>query len=307
MKRRGLRKRSHGGNKIPTRNRKRGLRNPAPTAGASELYPNPGACECKRFGESRRGSVNYRGLTKQLKGQAIRSESRLCWLEWTVLGFGLLALIAGISRLVAYSVPAARHGSVEQRYVWSLLGGVLAEWLLVIAAWVLLNSRGLSFKDFGTWRLGNWKAWTFALVFAELSIASNLRFFRMMGVPISNAFAPRGLHLVAALLTGITAGFCEEFLFRGFLMTEFAGAGYGRSAQVILPGISFGFSHLGYSVHGFLPAVGIMVPTAILGMMWGVAYLLGRRSLVPCTVAHFLNDYPALPWIGFFMFKGSLG
>src|ERR1700746_782852 len=36
----GLRKRSHGGNENPTRNRKSGLGNPPPTAGASELYPN---------------------------------------------------------------------------------------------------------------------------------------------------------------------------------------------------------------------------------------------------------------------------
>src|SRR6266481_6468138 len=35
-----LRKRSHGGNEIPTRNRKSGLGNPPPTAGASEFYPN---------------------------------------------------------------------------------------------------------------------------------------------------------------------------------------------------------------------------------------------------------------------------
>ena len=50
-----------------------------------------------------------------------------------------------------------------------------------------------------------------------------------------------------------------------------------------------------------------MVPTAFLGMMWGVAYLLGRRALLPCMVAHFLNDATALAWVGFFMFKGSLG
>src|SRR5260370_21090534 len=45
----GLRKRSHGGNENPTRNRKSGLGNPSPTAGASELYPNQSPdCECNR-------------------------------------------------------------------------------------------------------------------------------------------------------------------------------------------------------------------------------------------------------------------
>jgi len=37
----GLRNRGHGGNVNPTRNRKSGLGNPPPTAGAPELYPDP--------------------------------------------------------------------------------------------------------------------------------------------------------------------------------------------------------------------------------------------------------------------------
>ena len=96
--------------------------------------------------------------------------------------------------------------------------------------------------------------------------------------------------MLAALMMGTTAGFCEEVLFRAFLMTEFADAGYGKVAQVLIPGVAFGLSHAGYLNQGFLPWLGIAVPTAFLGMMWGVAYLLGRRSLVPAIVAHFLND-----------------
>jgi hypothetical protein len=40
---------------------------------------------------------------------------------------------------------------------------------------------------------------------------------------------------------------------------------------------------------------------SVLEMMWGAAYLLGRHSLLPTIVAHFLNDATALPWIVFFM------
>ncbi len=152
----------------------------------------------------------------------MRSGSLRCWLEWAILGFGLPALIASVSKVVSL-IPSAQRGSVELRYVWSLAGGVLAEWLMVLAIWLLLKHRGQSLKDFGTRGFGTWKAWVLALSLAGLSIASNLRFFPMMGIPISYAFAPRGFHLLAALLTGITAGLCEEFLFRGFLMTEFAG------------------------------------------------------------------------------------
>jgi membrane protease YdiL (CAAX protease family) len=230
-----------------------------------------------------------------------------CWVEWILLGFGLPGLIVGASRLVTSVIPAAQEGSLEQRYLLSLVGPVIAEWLFVVAAWLLLKHRHESFRELGILRSGNWAGWSFALLFAALAIAGNLRFFPRMGIPIWYAFAPHGFHLVASLATGITAGFCEELLFRGLLMTHFAQAGYGRIAQVVIPGLSFGFSHLGYTVHGFWAGVGIMVPTAFLGMMWGVAYLLGRRSLLPCMVAHFLNDATALAWVGFFMFKGSLG
>ncbi len=231
---------------------------------------------------------------------------RRCWAEWLVLGFGMPAGIAGVSKLLSLA-PATQHGSVEARYVWSILAGVITEWLFVAAIWLLLKSRGRALADYGMSGIGNWKGWAFALLFAALAITSNLRFLPRMGIPIAYAFAPRGLHLLAAILMGTTAGFCEEFLFRGFLMNEFAEAGYRRTAQVLLPGISFGLSHLAYATHGFLAAFGIILPTAILGMMWGIAYLLAGRKLLPCFVAHFLNDFTALPWIGFLMFKGSLG
>ena len=102
-------------------------------------------------------------------------------------------------------------------------------------------------------------------------------------------------------MMGITAGFCEEVLFRAFLMTEFAIGGYRKFMQVLIPGVAFGLSHAGYLNQGFLPWLGIMLPTAIVGMIWGVAYLVGRRSLIPTVVAHFLNDATALQWVTFFM------
>jgi hypothetical protein len=217
------------------------------------------------------------------------------------------AAIWCVTKLIQLSIPAALHGSPEQRYLLWIAGGAIVEWSFVIGVWLTVRGRGLSFRDFGVWRLGTWSAWTLALAVAALSIGSNLRFLPRMQVPISAAFFPHGLHLVAALITGTTAGFCEEVLFRAFLMSEFARAGYGRVAQVIMPGLAFGVSHAGYLNQGFLPWLGIALPTAFLGMMWGVAYLLGRRSLIPDIVAHFLNDATALQWIGFFMVTGSIG
>jgi membrane protease YdiL (CAAX protease family) len=235
------------------------------------------------------------------KGVAPSSSRLQCWGESLILGLGIPSAIWLVSKLISVSIPAAVHGSPEQRFFFWFSAGVVVEWLFVIGLWFVLRRRGLSFADLGVWRLGTWPAWVVALLLAVLSIGSNLRLLPRMHVPISSAFLPHGFHLFAALTLGITAGFCEEVLFRAYLMTQFAKAGYGKSMQTLMPGLAFGLAHAGYLNQGFLVWLGIVVPTAFLGMMWGLAYLLGRRSLIPVIVAHFLNDATALPWIAFFM------
>jgi membrane protease YdiL (CAAX protease family) len=229
-----------------------------------------------------------------------RSSSRVqCWLESLVLAVGSPLAIWVVSRLVPLSM--ASHASPELRFLLWISQGAVVLWSFVIVLWFVLRRRGASFHDLGVWRLGTWPAWLVAILFAALSTSSNLRFFPRMHIPISYAFLPPGLHLPAALMIGITGGFCEEVLFRAFLMTEFAEAGYGKFVQVVIPGLAFGLSHAGYLNQGFLPWLGLMLPTAAIGIVWGIAYLLGRRSLVPAIVAHFLNSATALPWILFFM------
>lgn len=230
-----------------------------------------------------------------------------CWLAWLILGFGLPAVIAGVSWLATRFLLPVVPASIEMRFLASLSGPVVSEWIFVAVLWLFLRRRNRTFKELGVWRRGAAAAWAIALGGAGLSVASNLRYLPAMHIPIVNAFLPHGVHLVAAVLLGVTAGFCEEVMFRAFLMTEFARAGYGRVGQVILPGLAFGFSHLGYSIHGLLAVIGIMAPTALLGMLWGWAYLTGRRALVPCIAGHLLNDATALPWILYFLFGGNLG
>lgn len=227
-----------------------------------------------------------------------------CWIEALILGLGVPAGFWLVSKIVTSSIPAAVSGSPEQRFLLWILGGTIAEWTFIVVLWLVLRNRGSSFRDLGVWRVGTLAAWVVALFFAAVSISSNLRFLPRMHVPISSAFLPTGFHLVAALVLGVTAGFCEEVLFRAFLMTEFERGGYGKAMQVLMPGLAFGLAHAGYLGVGFLPWLGIALPTALLGVMWGISYLLGRRGLVPAMVAHFLNDATALPWVTFFMVTG---
>src|SRR5207237_1995412 len=230
-----------------------------------------------------------------------------CWIEALILGLVVPATIFVRYRIFTFSVPTATNSSPGQRFLLCITGPSIAEWLFVLGLAYVLSRRRLAFRDLGVWLMGNWAAWLIALLFAALSIGSNLRFLPRMHIPLSYAFFPHGFHLAAALIMGITAGFCEEVLFRAFLMSEFAAAGYGKVIQVLIPGAAFGLSHAGYLNQGFLPWLGIMLPTAFIGVMWGIAFLVGRSSLVLAIFLHFLNDATALPWLTFFMLTGRLG
>jgi len=100
------------------------------------------------------------------------------------------------------------------------------------------KTRGSSFKDLGVWRLGN---------MARLGHgASPCRsYYRKqspvpapeMHVPIPMRSFPPGISPRCGASFGNYAGFCEEVLFRAFLMTEFAEAGYGKVIQVLMPAL----------------------------------------------------------------------
>jgi membrane protease YdiL (CAAX protease family) len=236
--------------------------------------------------------------------QGTRPRRRDCWWAFILIGCGLPGAIWLCSRLINMLFPVAAHGSPEQRFLLWIVGGAIPEWLFVGIVWYVVRARGSSFSQLGVGNRGTLAAWIIAISAAALSIASNLRFFPAAHIPILYAFMPHGWHLPAALMMGLTAGICEEVLFRGFLMTEFAAAGYGRVMQICLPAIAFGLSHAGLMSRGWLAWIGIVAPTTLLGMVWGLSYLMGKRSLLPPMFAHFLNDATALPWIMFLMFTG---
>src|SRR5713101_5232772 len=108
-----------------------------------------------------------------------------CWIESSILAFGAPATIWAVSRLIASSIPAALHGTVEQRFWFWAGAGLIQEWSFVGALWLVLRKRGSSFKELGVWRGGTLSSWIVALGIAALGIASNLRFLPRMHIPIS--------------------------------------------------------------------------------------------------------------------------
>lgn len=88
------------------------------------------------------------------------------------------------------------------------------------------------------------------------------------------------LWLWAAL--SMTAGICEEFIFRGYLQRQFTALCSNAWAGIVIAGIFFGGGH-GYE------GVKRMLLIAIYGMMFGVLAHM-RRSLRPGMLAHAMHD-----------------
>ena len=179
-------------------------------------------------------------------------------------------------------------------------------WLMLGVVALVMRARGGRLADLGFNRRGAVAGWIAAAIVCALQSAMFI-----VG-PIGHA--PwlsdwSALRIASAVMVAVSAGVCEETIFRGFIMTQAKQAGLPLWAQILASALLFGAAHAGWGFlegHANLPAViGAMVSTAILGGMLAVAYALARRSLWPVIVAHGLIDLIAEPWLMLFALGGG--
>jgi hypothetical protein len=120
-----------------------------------------------------------------IKGAITSSSRKECWVESMILGFGIPAAIWVVSGVISASIPAAVHGSPEQRFFFWFSAGVIVEWLFVIGLWFVVRRRGLSFADFGVWRLGH-RSLAISGCCPECTFQSQMR-----SCPMHSTFLPR--------------------------------------------------------------------------------------------------------------------
>lgn len=175
----------------------------------------------------------------------------------------------------------------EARGVVAVLSGAIA------ALWLTL-ARGGSLADLGFVRPARW--WTvpfwvigiFIVFVAAQALVPQLiaPFFDLEPPDMSRYDFLRGNALAAiamAVLLPLTAAIPEEIVYRGFLIRQFerlygAGAGAGWLAAVS-QALIFGLVHFQWGLGGILM-------TTIMGLVWGVAFLLCGRNLWIVILAH---------------------
>jgi CAAX protease family protein len=161
-----------------------------------------------------------------------------------------------------------------------------------------------------------WRAWVHGLTAAELGLVINgkwrvllpgllggaalaglqwLNLRRMGRLPAASRgllqalteriFPQSGLEILPFFALALTAGICEEFLYRGFAMGALLRAGLSVGEAVLISSFLFGLAHL---YQGYGGAAGTM----LLGGFFGIARI-SYHSLLPVVIWHSAVDLVA--------------
>ena len=201
-----------------------------------------------------------------------------------------ILIVFGISA-VAFAAELAAADflpwGAETRGVSAVLAGAIA------ALW-LTRRKGRTWADLGFrrpknwltvpfWAIGIFAAFVIAQIFAPIIVSP---FFDLPAPDLSRYDIIRGnlsLAIAAALLLPLTASIPEEIIYRGFLIerlsTVFANSRHATLFAVLVQSLIFGSIHFQWGLGG-------IIVTAIMGLVWGTAFILCGRNLWIVIIAH---------------------
>ncbi len=94
---------------------------------------------------------------------------------------------------------------------------------------------------------------------------------------------PRGpLEMILWVVLSISAGFCEEFVFRGYLQKQFFAFTGSNAVAIIAQALVFGVAHGYQGVKG-------MITITLYGALFGILAVM-RKSLRPGMIQHAMQD-----------------
>ena len=215
------------------------------------------------------------------------------------------AAIAGLGLLAQRGhagSPASGQLASHSQAIPIYLTAIVMDWVLFYYCWVGVHRRGGSL-----WSLsgGRWTSWRG--VAADLGIA--LPFWivwegaaygvaRLLGPSSAKtveSLLPRSLpEILLWVATCVTAGVCEEMVFRGYLQRQLHALGGSIAAAVACQGVVFGIFH-GYQ--GWKNVITI----SVLGILFGLLAA-WRKNLRANMIVHAWADFWE-GWLKFLVFR----
>ena len=204
----------------------------------------------------------------------------------------VLFVLIGASIVGSRGVHSLAGHSKLPQYLWTMA------WEWVLAAFVYLGIRKrIKLRDLigGRWAkpedvlldvmiaCGFWLAAIAVLgVGAKLMHLDEASKFDSMRQQLGFLIPSTTLELLAWFCLSITAGICEEIIFRGYLQRQFAAIAGSAFVGVLLSAVVFGGAH-GYEGAPRMLLIGIY------GLMFGLLAW-WRKSLRPGMIAHAWHD-----------------
>jgi uncharacterized protein len=196
-----------------------------------------------------------------------------------------LSVVGGFFQHAVKQHPqaAVQSGNAVQRY----LSVLILEWLLVLYVRMGVHKRGVRLRDLVG---GRWA--TPKQVIKDIALGAGLwvLWLGLMnphilggGTNAAQGLLPQGiLASLAWIPLALSAGFCEELAFRGYLQKQFQAIAGSTALAVLFQAIVFGVGHL-------YEGVGAATRITLFGVLFGLLAV-WRKSLRPGMVAHAWSD-----------------
>ena len=216
--------------------------------------------------------------------------------------FFVLLLVAGVPVLSYLTARQSQIRFVPRRALY--LSAVLSQWLLAVlgVVVVLANFGKFSAVSFRPVAGPTFIRWTVGLCLVALALQGILMVCEHYGWWPEESETVRLLlpktrqeQLWCVLLVAPTAALCEEFVYRGYLLTQLSAWLPSREWAWGASALVFGLAHTYQGFSGVLRAAVLGAVFAYPVLCWG--------SLYPSIVAHFVYDSLALVWLGPYFFK----
>jgi uncharacterized protein len=207
---------------------------------------------------------------------------------WHTITVVLFMLILSALSYYSQGLTPVRN---PRNHIANYLAAIIMEWLVLAFIWfgLRLRKQRLQVLLGESWG-GPRRVWRDLLVAIGFLIVANIVLSLIAhwlkaapNAAVRNLLPHRRDELAVYFLLTVTAGICEEIIFRGYLQRQFSAWFNSPAVAVLLQGIVFGASH-GYQGPKFMFII------VVYGVMFGILAH-ERRSLRPGMFAHFLQDF----------------